>query len=212
MRPEILDRVEELGFVVFDGPADYDLNIIGVRNPEPTQNTYDDRLHVVFKDRGNWTEYIFTITTEAGRFWLENGRSDGTACLVHPQQIRGCYRIGLHRGQYDALVQNRPVKVWRDANKDSVADWSGDIDEGIFGINIHRSSAYRRGEQVGRYSAGCQVFADPAEFLVFMQLCKKQIEVNGWLDFTYTLILGDYDDESTDTMDDTTRIISRPNR
>ena len=51
--PKILQRVKDLGHVVFDSQADFDLNIIGERfTIEP--NTFDDVLHVVYKCNGLW--------------------------------------------------------------------------------------------------------------------------------------------------------------
>ena len=41
VRPPILDQVEAAGYKVFDtGP--YDLNIIGERNPNGTEDAFDD--------------------------------------------------------------------------------------------------------------------------------------------------------------------------
>ena len=61
------------------------------------------------------------------------------------------------------------------------------IQTGMFGINIHRASAYRELENVGANSAGCQVFQDPSEFDIFIDICKKSKEF--WGDkFSYTLL------------------------
>ena len=51
--PSILQKVKDMGFAVFES-KDYDLNIIGVRNPENTPNIFDDELHVVYKIAGMW--------------------------------------------------------------------------------------------------------------------------------------------------------------
>jgi hypothetical protein len=59
--------------------------------------------------------------------------------------------------------------------------------EGTYGLNIHRAHASRTSTQVGKFSAGCQVFADPNEFDDFMILCRKSAELYGSR-FTYTLI------------------------
>ena len=58
-KPEILAKIEQYGFKVFDdGP--YDLNIIGVRNLENNANQYDDKLHVCYlSEDGHWKEDIF---------------------------------------------------------------------------------------------------------------------------------------------------------
>lgn len=191
-RPEILDRVEALGFVVFKS-QDYDLNIIGERNPDGEADQFDDWLHVIFLERGIWQWYAYKCTTDAGMYYLKNySRPSGTAILCHPQQMRGVYKLDKHGGKYDALCQrNGPVKVWRDRNKDHIHDMMGEPEEGYFGINIHRSNLSPEGAQkVGKYSAGCTVIQRPDEFDEFLGLCKKQIKKTGFDSFTYTLILG----------------------
>ena len=189
-RPEILDRVSDLGFQVFDSDKDYDLNIIGERNPNGTTDQFDDYINIVFKIDGFWNWYIYPCTTDPGKWYLENfGSRSGTAILCHPQQMRGVYKIDKHAGKYDALCQrNGEVKVWRDSNRDDVHDMIGVPDEGWFGINIHKSS--RDSVVVGKWSAGCSVFKREADFNEFMSFCRKQIAHTGWDSFTYTLIMG----------------------
>ena len=195
-RPHILDIVEAAGFKVFEN-GDYNLNIIGVRTPfgAAVPNRFDDWLHVVYKKNGQWEHHKYRITTEPGKYWLLNGRKKGTAVMCSPQQVRGGWQIGKHRGKYDALCQVQPVRVWRDSDRDEIAEQSQVIEEGIFGINIHRSNPSRESVFVDKWSAGCQVFASPIEFDHFMLLCRQQIEFRGWPTFTYTLITGRYDEE-----------------
>jgi len=110
----------------------------------------------------------------------------GTAILV-PGQYRGVYKIGKHRGQYEALVQlGGRVKVYRDRNKDEVLDMNPDTaDEGYFGINIHKAGT--QSTEVNKWSAGCQVFANEYDFRQFMNLVKRSAELWGET-FTYTLV------------------------
>ena len=111
----------------------------------------------------------------------------GTAILV-PNQYRGCWQIGLHRGKYKALCQNKPVTVYRDNNKDNKYDLDpSNTTTGMFGINIHRSNETWTRTTVDKYSAGCQVFNSPTDFNAFMRLCEKQKSLYG-NNFTYTLI------------------------
>ena len=57
----------------------------------------------------------------------------------------------------------------------------------MFGINIHRASATRESTQVDKWSAGCQVVANPHEYDLLIAAVKEAIEQ--WGDgFTYTLI------------------------
>lgn len=187
-RPKILDKVLEHGFVVFDS-EDYDLNIIAVRNMENNPNEFDDKLHVVYKKDGHWMEHIFQVTTDPGRFYLEDEdyrNGEGVAVICHPQQARGAYKIGLHKGEYSCLKQVFPLQYWRDRTFDEFANYSGDIHKGIIGVNIHRSSIHGS-SKVGPYSAGCIVFAHPMEYNLFMVLADKQVEI-GYHTFTLTIL------------------------
>lgn len=185
--PIIIELARAQGFKIFES-QDWDLNIIGERNPAGAVDEFDDWLHVCYKDQGVWIWHAFKCTTDAGRHWLQN---HNTAILCHNRQYRGAYMIGLHRGQYEALVQRgAAVSVWRDRNGDDVHDYGQNEESGYFGINIHRASARRESEIVGQYSAGCQVIADPAEFDIFMSLCRRQIAETGFERFSYTLMMG----------------------
>lgn len=178
------------GYVYFERGL-YNLNIIGVRanNNNKITNAYDDILLLEYKNGNNLQHIMYSITTEPGDYYMRQklGNPKGTAILV-PGQYRGCWMIAKHRGKYDALCQCKPVKVYRDGNKDDVYDLNPEtIEEGIFGINIHRSNEYTTRETVDMYSAGCQVFNSPREFKNFMYICKKQMLIYG-NSFTYTLI------------------------
>ena len=83
----------------------------------------------------------------------------------------------------------KPIKVWRDDNEDNVYDHiADDIQEGIFGINIHKAGSRVEGStQIDKWSAGCQVFSKESDFNEFMDVMYKAR--NTWSNsFTYTLI------------------------
>ena len=86
-----------------------------------------------------------------------------------------------------AITQAEVLPVYRDNNKDSVIDTDGSIDIGFHGINIHRASSNWQSKQVNKWSAGCQVFANPNNFDYFIELCKKSTRLYGSR-ITYTLI------------------------
>jgi hypothetical protein len=94
------------------------------------------------------------------------------------------------------LRQQKPIKVWRDDNKDNVYDHiADDIQDGIFGINIHRATKYpgKESTQVDKWSAGCQVIAAYNDFEEFMNVMYKARDA--WSNsFTYTLIESKYID------------------
>lgn len=167
----------------------YNLNIIGIRSAgAQITNSFDDVLVLIYKTpTGLWTRQIYRITTDPGRYYMLNPtQRKGTAILV-PGQYRGAYEIGLHRGKYKALCQRKPVKVYRDSNKDEIYDWDvNNLDEGLFGINIHKAG--KLSKRVDTWSAGCQVFASETDFKCFMNYCQKQVQNGLGKKFTYTLI------------------------
>ena len=161
------------------------LNIIGVRSSSTQANVFDDWLYLTYRDgNGIMKTHEFSITTDPGAYWLQNPINvNGTSILV-PGQYKNSHTVGLHQGKYEALKQQNPVKVWRDNTRDLTLDKEGQIFEGIFGINIHRSSATSESQTVDRWSAGCQVFKKVADFNFFMDICRKSSQKN----FTYTLL------------------------
>ena len=171
----------------------YNLNIIGIRSNQNRKvtNLFDDALVVVYRTpSGKWTKQIYHITTEPGTYYMVKNmlNPQGTSILA-PGQYRGCYEIGKHKGKYKALVQKKPVFVYRDNNRDMVYDMKPEkLDVGVFGINIHRSNEFEPRVYVNSYSAGCQVFADPNKFQAFMRLCELQREYFKTNSFTYTLL------------------------
>lgn len=190
MRADIPASVKKKGYTFFTN-GNYNLNIIGIRkdNKKVVTNRYDDVMVVIYKTSKGWNTMYYTITTEPGAYYMSKklGHVKGTAILV-PGQYRACWEIGKHNGKYEALVQRKPVKVYRDGNMDDVYDmYPETINEGMFGINIHRSNEGFTRDTIDMYSAGCQVFNNPKEFSSFMTLCKKQAALYGNT-FTYTLI------------------------
>lgn len=168
----------------------YNLNIIGIRHlGNVVTNKFDDALVVIWTDtQGHTYRKVFECTTQPGISYMGNtmGNVEGTAILV-PGQYRGAYKIGLHKGKYKALVQAKPVKVYRDNDKDKEYDYNPTtIDEGYFGINIHKAGT--DSVIVNNWSAGCTVLAKEEDFKALMRLANKQIENGLGSTFTYTLV------------------------
>ncbi len=175
----------------FDTPdRKLNLNIIGVRRDNQGSNTFDDFLLVMYREEELMISHRWQATTDPGKYWLMNPMNPkGTAVLV-PGQYRGTWQVGKHQGKYEALVQRKPVKVYRDNNKDEVIDYNNIVtlvDEGYFGINIHRSNPYDQSYEINKWSAGCQVFKKVGDFNSFMNLCRDSAKIYG-PKFTYTLI------------------------
>ena len=183
---DILTWVKSKGFVTFETKK-WDLNIIGVRRKTGTVNKFDDKIFVVCRDdSGILKMWSWTVTTDPGLYWMKSTmNSRGCAALVSGQ-YRGAWELGLHSGK-EALRQIKPVKTYRDNNKNDVLDLDPrSITEGLYGINLHRAG--RNSSSVDKWSAGCQVWAMDKDFVEFITLCKKQISFNGYKTFTYTLL------------------------
>lgn len=186
----ILDRVAAIGGAVFTG-GDYNLNIVGLRSADMSPNEFNDALYVIYKERGMWVARWWPITTDPGLYWLENpGNQLGAAAVVADRQYKSVWSIGKHRNKYTALVQTGEISVHRDNNLDRKVDYAPDnIETGYFGINCHRATTGSGGSvKVGKWSAGCQVFAKPQDFSTFMGVCAKQVETRGWDSFSYVLL------------------------
>jgi hypothetical protein len=188
-REQIETAVKTKGYKWFDDAANksYDVNIVGIRNSETgdkVTNVFDDYLTLTYKVDGEWKFHIWQATTDPGtKGVMQYGNKAGVARLVEGQ-YRGSHTIRLHAGKYEALGQNKPVKVFRDPNKDMKYD-ENKIQEGLFGINIHKAG--KNSTYVENWSEGCQVFKKSEDFEEFMKICRKAREKHG-NSFTYTLI------------------------
>jgi len=186
-REQIEAAVKAKSYAWFEGAKDYDVNIVGVRNSatgDKVTNLFDDHLTLSYKVGGEWKFHCWPATTDPGtKGVMQYGNKAGVARLVEGQ-YRGSHIIRLQGGKYEALGQNKPVKVYRDPNKDMKYD-ENKIAEGVFGINIHKAGA--DSTYVENWSEGCQVFKRAKDFEEFMVICRKARDIHG-NSFTYTLI------------------------
>ena len=192
-RGQVEAALKAKGYVWFADAANkgYDVNIVGIRNSSTGQkvtNVFDDRLTISYKDEnGVWQFCSWAATTDPGKKsmleWKKMGITGGCARLL-ANQYRGSHCLGLHQGKYQALRQQKPVKVYRDADLDLEYDETK-VTEGLYGINIHKSG--RDSTWVENWSAGCQVFKRSKDFDEFMSICRKAAKIHG-NSFTYTLI------------------------
>ena len=194
-RIQIEDAVKAKGYKWFEDANNkgYDVNIVGVRNNATkgrVTNAFDDHITISYKVDGEWHFHCYKCTTDPGTHWVENILNKHGVAILKPGQYRGSHKIRLHQGRYEALGQQKPVKVYRDNNRDGKYDLNeSSIEEGIFGINIHRATgrADRKSTRVDKWSAGCQVIAANNDWHEFLDICQTAREVWG-NSFSYTLI------------------------
>ena len=194
-REQIEAAVKAKGYKWFEN-GNYNLNIVGVRNAETLNevtNKFDDHLTLSYKVDGEWNYHCFEATTDPGKHWVDNVLNEAGVAILKENQYRGSHKIGLHQGKYEALRQQKPVQVYRDNNLDDCYDMDeSTLQEGIFGINIHRATKWegKKSTQIDKWSAGCQVIAANDDFRLFMEICNKSKDIWG-NSFTYTLINSD---------------------
>ena len=78
--------------------------------------------------------------------------------MLVPRTIPSLWQIGKHQNNYEALVQSKPVKVWRDNNKDDVINYNNitTLVTRLHGINSPKQSYAE--SYVVNSGPGCQVF------------------------------------------------------
>ena len=169
------------GYAYFTN-GNYNLNIIGVRSNQNNKvtNKFDDCLVVIYNTNNGLKRQVYTITTEPGlKFMKAPINCKGTAILA-PGQYRGAYKIDKHRGKYDALCQrNKPVKVYRDNNRDMVYDYNpGSTDIGMFGINALFQIVEQQERAGAAVAAGVVVVELETQMLAErVQLVVQQIRI-----------------------------------
>jgi hypothetical protein len=156
---------------------------------KPGSNT-DFALAQYSKDAKQERLLIYTITTEPGVYYQTIKLLNPKGCaVIKPGQYIGAYCLGIHKSDdHRALIQTGgKIKIFRDGDKDGIAEDLGIEEEGFFGCNIHGAKKLTKTDKIGAYSAGCQVFQDWYAKEEFIGMCDQFKSTNGGK-FTYTLI------------------------
>lgn len=180
-------------FIIFNN-GNYNLNIWGIRCDTKDTSTFNDLLLVFYKAstlhpkiNGKWVFDWYSITTDPSDLNLIKPiNSNGCAILKEGQYI-SAFKVGKHKNDYPALVQVKPLPLFRDNTKTGKLNISDKFKYEMAGINIHRASKWKIMRTIGLYSAGCQVFESVRDYEdKFMPLVEKSKELYG-NSFTYTL-------------------------
>ena len=179
----------------------FDLFVFGVRsnNREQSKDGFDDVIGIAYQDlKGEKCVAYFSATTDPSVRELINpsfyeAQLYGTA-IMKEGQYRGAYKLGLHGGgvwQHVALIQQMPIKIYRDKDKDTILDFDVPVTQGLYGINIHAASLWQDLDKIDGYSAGCQVFANSKEYYKAVELWQAQMRYGLGDIFSYTLFTQD---------------------
>ena len=174
---QLLDRVESLkSFKTI--PLGY--WIVGVRSEEDAPNKYDDKFYLF---NGEQFVKVVTGTTNPGTPILEGGflkyNRVGAAVVKSDEWYYNVWAYGLHQGKMPALRQVGNFIVFRDGDKDGKSEEIGvPIVGSGYGINFHSISnditVNKIGENIGGYSAGCQVINNVEQYSMIINMIKNQ--------------------------------------
>jgi hypothetical protein len=175
---QILDRVK--GLKSFKGiPQGY--WIVGVRSEEDAPNKYDDKFYLF---NGEQFVKVVTGTTNPGTPILQGGflkyNRVGAAVVKADEVYYDVWKFGLHQGKMPALRQVGNFIVYRDGDKDGKSEEIGaPITGSGYGINFHTCSYLEKvvGENIGGWSAGCQVVNNTEQYYMIINLIKDQNHV-----------------------------------
>lgn len=168
------------GYTFFKG--NLNVNLFAIRKKINT-NLFDDELYLVWEENGAKYVKQWSATCEPGRHWLEHPMNKNGAAIMVPGQYRGAYAIGPHTS-YEALRQIKPIKYYRDNDKDSQHDLVGKIYEEIAYTNIHKAGVDSK--LVDKNSAGCIVMKRSKDFEDMMKIMRKARDKYS-NSFTFTL-------------------------
>ena len=74
--PNVITAIRKKGYDVFEQDSKpFNLNIIAIRSNDPKVNVFNDHMHLCWKYRGQWNDFNFPITCDAGLYWLNNPMS-----------------------------------------------------------------------------------------------------------------------------------------
>jgi hypothetical protein len=129
------------------------------------------------------------ITTVPGIYYLQNPPNSKGTAVFKPGQYIDSYSFGYHKqnSEHPALLQTKNITVYRDPNRNKLAEEIGVEDTGLFGCNIHRSNSTGATSTIGKWGAGCQVFQVKADHDQLLLLVRNYISM-GQKTFTYTLL------------------------
>ena len=169
-------------------PTDY--WILGVRSQEDAPDEFDDKFYLF---RGKKFIAVMSGSTNSGVYGLLNfnkWNSKGCAVMKSDEWYYDLWTPGYHNGKMKALRQMKSCKFYRDNNKDKKIDESGQLYQGIIGLNFHTASYSKdpkfiekfKARIIGQWSVGCQVANDMKEYMNWIDILWKQDRV------TYCLI------------------------
>lgn len=176
--------------------------VIGVRlmaldeidiNAQYVSDQFDDLLVVAVRNpiTDGYVATVFHATVDSGTKYTKSPLNPGGVAMWAPGIIEDSHKWGLHKGRYEALVQSKPVKFFRDNTLDDTQTYSGLVMSGHIGLNIHAADMdpfdefdYEK-DTIGPWSAGCWVIPSSVDYRRFHSVLTS----TGASKFTTNLVI-----------------------
>ena len=166
-------------------------HVIVVRSNEDEPDRFDDKLYLF---RGTEFISVMPCTSNSGTYGLNNflkWNRKGTAVIKFDEVYYNSFLksdgkyVRHHNGKMKCLRQIAPMKYYRDNDRDSKIDESGEIYEGNHSTNVHANSyTHKKGIRswlIGRWSVGCTVVNDLTKYY---EVLLKEIDYNSPVTYT----------------------------
>lgn len=193
LRNDLLDIVQQK-FATY-GAENEPVKIIHIRNES-------DQLKDI------WNDYLCFIDRD-GNLWVSQGTTDPGvhAYVKHPRGAAHicigfhveCWIIDIHaadnpRFAHEALCSRfthgcKPIRYFRDNNRNRILDKEDTIFEDYVGLNCHRASSRQNVATIGLYGEGCQVRRNIDDHLHMMSQIKMFDCVSRVKDYRFSWIL-----------------------
>lgn len=170
--------------------------ILGVRSAADMPGKFDDKFYEFV---GEKCIRVMTGTTNPGLTILshyEKYSKAGAAVVKSDEWYYGLWKYGMHKGKMPALLQlGSEITVYRDGDKDNKAEELGKPIKGWFGINFHTNTynwdeknMRQHTDDIGAWSAGCQVPNDRVQFEEAMKYYAEASRLGTQKVVTYCLL------------------------
>lgn len=164
----------------------YSMNLYAIRAKKGI-NSFDDLLGVTYNDGNHQFTNEYPCTVDPGVPWLLNPMDQGGAAAVVEGQYRGVWQLGKFHNT-PALIQIRPILVYRDNDRNTTFEYGAKKTEGNYGIFLHQHfQGTNSAARIDKSSAGCIVPQTLTDWSHLFNVLQKQINAGLGDTFSFTL-------------------------
>lgn len=182
---QLIDRMKSLPSFLYIPTTPH---VIVVRSDEDEPDKYDDKLYLFIKEK---CYGVMSCTSNSGKYGLLNffkWNRKGAAVIKFNEIYYNAFmksdgkKVRHHNGKGQCLRQIKPLKYYRDGNKDDKIDETGEVYEGNNSTNVHANSyVHKKGVRswtIGKWGTGCTVVNALGKYYeILMKKIKHNIPV-----------------------------------